>query len=272
MTDRRLWPATARIAHVSLRGRAAAARFTGGEPATVAVPVADLRAAPGGARDRQLLRGDAVLVIDREADHAFVQAAKDGYCGWVAAAALGPPETPTHWVAVRQTWALAEPRVQAEPRAALSMTARLPVTGEAGAFLATPDGFLPRAHLRPLAERPGDPVAVMRAFLGAPYLWGGNSAAGLDCSGLIQIAQLACGRACPADSDLQRAAGRELAERDLAAGDLVFWAGHVACLTAPGTIIHANAHHMAVAEEPLAAAAARIAAAGGGPVIARRRL
>jgi cell wall-associated NlpC family hydrolase len=126
-------------------------------------------------------------------------------------------------------------------------------------------------HLRANGD---DFVAEALRFIGVPYLWGGRSARGLDCSALVQLALLGTGRPCPRDSDMQAAlVGDELApDAELRRGDLVFWHGHVGILTEPGTLLHANGHHMAVALEPFAPAAARIAAAGGGPVTALRRI
>ncbi len=128
-------------------------------------------------------------------------------------------------------------------------------------------------HLRALGEWCQDPVAVAEMFLGTPYLWGGNSRDGIDCSGLVQAALLACGRDCPGDSDQQAGIGTELAEGDaLRRGDLVFWKGHVAMVVDGDRLIHANGHSMSVAHEGIAACIERIAAAGGGPVTARRRV
>lgn len=272
LTDRRLTPATARAAHVSLQGLVAAESFTEGEPAEVAVPLAWLCAAPGGARDRQLLMGDAFLVIDRDAGHAFGMAMKDGYCGWLTAGALAAPTRVSHWVATLGSHLYPEPRVQAEASGSLTLGTRLRVTGQRGAFAETPHGWVPAAHLRRLGDWHADPAEVVGLFLGVPYLWGGNGRDGLDCSGLVQVAMLACGRACPADSDLQRGAFAALdGSEALQRGDLVFWKGHVAMMLDAATMVHANGHHMAVVAEPLREAAERIEAAGGGRVIALRR-
>lgn len=271
--DRRLTPFSGRVALASLRGEVAADAFTEGEAAAVARPLADLLTQPGGARDRQLVLGDALTVIDRRDGHAFVQAAKDGYCGWLAESALGPPVTPSHWVAARASHLYNAPKVQAPESAALPFGAQLAVTGTSGGFAALVGGFVPLAHLRKIGDRPTDPVRVAEGFLGAPYLWGGNSAAGLDCSGLVQMSFLACGLACPGDSDLQQALGHPLPDSaPHQRGDLLFWKGHVALVTDPETLIHANGHSMSVAHEGITACIARIAAQGGGPVIARRRL
>lgn len=268
--DRRTTPCSGEVAHVSLKGQVAAPRFTDGTPARIGLPVVDLLARPDGPRDRQLLLGEEFLVIDRREGHAFGRAAKDGYCGWLPEAALAAPETATHRVAVPATHLYPEPRVQAHEIAALSFGARLTVIGEARNFLQTTMGWVPACHLWPLDRLHSDPVAVARLFHGTPYLWGGNSRAGIDCSGLAQAALLACGMDCPGDSDLQQTVGTEVSG-DLQAGDLLFWKGHVAMAIDAQRMIHATGYVMGVIEEETEAAIARIAAAGEGPVLARRR-
>jgi cell wall-associated NlpC family hydrolase len=270
--DRRLTPANGRVAHAALRGRVAAERFVEGRAARLAVPLADLCAAAEGARDRQLLLGAAVTVLEERDGWAFVQAAADGYVGWLPAAALGEGPAPTHRVAAAATHLYPAPDLKRRERARLSLGAALAVTGAEGAFLETPQGWVPAVHLRPLEAPEADPVAVAERLLGTPYLWGGNSRDGIDCSGLVQAALFACGRPCPGDSDLQEAGlGTTLPPgAELVRGDLVFWKGHVGWMADAATLLHANAHHMAVAAEPLAGAAARIAAAGGGDWRARR--
>jgi cell wall-associated NlpC family hydrolase len=270
--DRRLTPFSGRVALETLRGAVDAVEFTPGSPAAISLPLVDLLARPKGARDRQLLRGDAVTVIDRRDGHAFVQAAKDGYCGWVVEPALGPAITPSHWVAARASHLYSGPKVQAPESTALPFGVHLAVLGIDGSFARLADGFVPLVHLRSVTDRPTDPVAVAEGFLAAPYLWGGNSAAGLDCSGLVQAAFLACGLPCPGDSDLQQTIGQDLApDAPLRRGDLLFWKGHVALVVDGQRLIHANGHSMTVAYEGIQAAISRIADQNGGPVTARRR-
>jgi cell wall-associated NlpC family hydrolase len=259
MTDRRITPFSGRVAHLSLRGAVASEHFVAGEPLRVTAPLTDLCASPGGPRDRQLLAGDGFLVIDRRDGWAFGQADRGGYCGWVRAGDVGTAAAPTHWVAALATHLYPAPRVQAPAGDTLSLGARVCVTGAEGAWAATPAGFVPAQHLRRLGDWADDPVAVAGMFLGTPYLWGGNSRLGLDCSGLVQAAFLACGRDCPGDSDQQ--AGMGVAVGDPRRGDLVFWKGHVAIVTGEDRILHANGHTMNVAHEGLAAAIARIGTA-----------
>jgi cell wall-associated NlpC family hydrolase len=271
MADWRLTPATARVAHVSLRGTVEAPAYAEGEAMELCVPVADLARVPGGGRERQLLLGEGFLVLDRDGGWAFGQAARDGYCGWVPSFALAPPTGPTHRVASLGTHLYPEPRVQARASGSLTLGARVRVDAVQGAFAVTPLGCVPAAHLRPLETVEADPVAVAGLFLHVPYLWGGNTRDGLDCSGLVQASLLACGIACPGDSDLQQALG-VAAEGLPRRGDLVFWKGHVALMSDDATILHANGHAMAVVYEGLEEAVRRIEGAGGGAVTARRRI
>ena len=270
--DRRLTPANSRAAHASLAGKVDAPRLTDGDWAQIVVPLADLLRAPDGGRERQLLFGDRFLVIDRHEGFAFGQAEKDGFCGYLPEAALGADFGATHWVSAPATHLYAEPRVQAPERMALTMGCRVTVTDTAGKFALTPLGAVPASHLRTLGDWASDPVAVAYQFLGTPYLWGGNSRMGIDCSGLAQAAHLACGIACPGDSDLQQAIGQEIApDAPLQRGDLLFWKGHVALVMDPAHILHATGHAMMTVVEALPEAIDRIIAQGGGAVTARRR-
>jgi hypothetical protein len=269
--DRRLTPANGRVAALSVAGQVSAERFVAGEPRSVTAPLTDLLASPLGPRDRQLLKGTAVTLFEERDGFAFLQSARDGYCGWVAAGALGPPVTSTHRVAARATHLYAAADIKSPDLAHLSFGAELAVIAEGRRFWETPDGFVPKVHLRPLDQPFRDPVTVAQLHFGTPYLWGGNSVLGIDCSGLVQAALLACAVPCPGDSDLQRNLGTA-ATGAPQRGDLWFWKGHVALLVDDRTLIHANAHHMATAYEPLAAATLRIEAQGDGPVIARRRV
>ncbi|SFM85189.1 Cell wall-associated hydrolase, NlpC family [Thioclava dalianensis] len=278
MSDRRRMPFSGRVALESLRDTVEAERYTRGEPAWITVPVCDLCPAPDGPRDRQLVFGAAITVIERLETHAFVQAAWDGYCGWIEAGAAAPMLEPTHIVTARATHLYREASIKRGEVMGLSMGARVSVLREEGGFLVTPEGYLPRPHAAPdsMAGAPpmGDPVAVAEALLGTPYLWGGNSSAGIDCSGLVQIAHLLCGRAVPGDSDMQwRELGEPLAEADpYARGDLIFWKGHVALVCDAQRLIHANGHTMSVAYEPIAECLARIEASGEAPYLGRKRL
>ncbi len=252
-------------------------RRSEGVPQRVVTPLAPLLDGHGN-RQRELLFGAAFRILARETERAWGFAAADGYLGWIENDALGELPAPTHRVAASRTYAKATPKLKVtEPVANLSLGSLLHVTeienGWAKAAHPLLSIYVPAQHLAPVELPEPDPVSVAERFLGTPYLWGGNSAFGIDCSGLVQAACVACGIECPGDSDMQAAElGRPLpADAPLQRGDLVFWEGHVAMLADDGMLIHANAHHMAVAHEPLADAVSRITAQGDGPVTARRR-
>lgn len=269
--DRRLTPATQRVAHVSLRGKVDALAFTEGQRLQIAAPLVDLLRAPDGARERQLWLGEGFIVIDRDQGHAFGFAEKDGYCGWLPDAALEDGTTPTHWITSPGTHLYPEPRAASKELAALPMGARLTVVGQIGKYAETTRGFVPASHLLPVGEHLTDPVAVAEMFLHTPYLWGGNSRAGLDCSGLCQIAHMACGIGLPGDADLQETSG-QVVQGEFRRGDLLFWKGHVAIAVDADRLIHANGHTMSVADEHIQGAITRIEAAEGHPLRSHRRL
>lgn len=274
MTDPRLTPANTRVAAERLRGQVEAPRHTEGALRRISIPLAELLRSPNGPRDRELVMGEAVTLYDIHEGWAFVEARRDGYVGYLPASALAEAPAPTHRVSARATHLYPVPDFKAHETAALSHGARLQVLSAGPRFAETPQGFVPAAHLSPVDVPETDPVSVAALFLGTPYLWGGNSSFGTDCSGLIQMACLACGLPCPGDADMQEAGlGHPLpADATLRRGDLLFWKGHVAWVAAPDMLLHANAFHMAVSYEPLEPALARIEAQGDGPVTSRKRL
>lgn len=282
MSDRRLTPANGRVAATGLRGQVEVERFTDGQLRQV-IDAPFLHRAPGGARDRQLLWGDAFQVYETGNDWSFGQSLKDGYVGYLHHA-LSAPQKLTHRVDVRTTWAYPEAGFKQPAMHALHFNSVVCVTDHdekwaqivvAGVDEA-PDhrAFVPLAHLRPSADHRPNPVTAAELFLGTPYVWAGNSGFGIDCSGLVQAALLACGVPCPADSDLQeKALGETMPDGTPAkSGDLFFWKGHVALAVDADTIIHANAHHMAVSYESIDQAITRIAEQGDGPVTRHARL
>lgn len=270
--DRRFWPATERVAHVSLRGRIKGVAFTDGVAFQVGIPMVDLQRTPDGPRERQLPRGTGFTMVEDVGGWVFGFVDRDGYCGWVRGGSLSEPRPASHWVASVGTHIYAAPKAQAFCDV-MPMGARLQVQGLVNGFAEVEGGFVPASHLRQMGEWLSDPVSVAEGFVGTPYLWGGNSRAGIDCSGLVQLALHACGLSCPADSDLQQSLGTELPdEADLRRGDLLFWKGHVAMVVDDNTLIHANGHSMSVAYEDIGACIHRIETQNGGPVTTRRRL
>jgi cell wall-associated NlpC family hydrolase len=271
MDDLRLTPARGDIAARYLEGKVAAARFVEGETFEVIEALAPLRQAP--AADAELkteaLRGERVTIYDRNGEgFAWGQLANDGYVGWLPDAALGKPgAAPTHRVTATMTFAFPGPSIKLPPVATLVMGTALTIVREDSSFAITPDGWhLPKPHVAAIGHRETDFVDVAERFLGTPYLWGGKSSFGIDCSGLVQISLNAAGIGCPRDSDMQQdRLGRLLDPGELnrlKRGDLLFWKGHVAIARDAETIVHANAFHMATAIENTRGAIARIKARG----------
>ena len=280
MHDPRLTPARGDIAAKHLEGKVQAARFVEGEPFEIADMLAPLRQAPSADAEQatQALKGERVTIYDRNGEGwAWGQLEADGYVGWLPDAALArPAAAATHKVTALRSFAFPGPSIKLLPVDAPVMESRLAVVREDGVFAVTREGwFVPKTHLAGLDAREADFVAVAERFVGTPYLWGGKSCLGIDCSGLVQLSLNAAGKACPRDSDMQRAElGRTLdanESRRFERGDLIFWKGHVAIVRDADTIVHANAFHMATAVETTNDAIARIKASGS-EVTAIKRL
>jgi cell wall-associated NlpC family hydrolase len=275
--DPRLTPARPDLAAAHLRGKVEAAHFVDGVAQEVVVGLAPMRKEPSHQSTlvTEALHGERVTVYETDEEGwAWGQLAADGYVGWLPAAALlTPGPAPTHRVAALRTLVFPGPSIKLPPADALPLGAGVAVVREQDSFAVTASGgYMPSRHLQPLASAEADHVAIAERFLGVPYLWGGKSSLGVDCSGLVQVALSACGVPCPRDSDMQEAAfTSSVALDDLRRGDLVFWKGHVAVARDAGSLIHANAFHMQVAIEPVAEAVARIAA-GGSDVTSVRRV
>lgn len=267
--DPRLHAFRPEIAAAHLRGQVEAQRFVEAVRHQVIEPIADLRRAPSheAPLDTQVLLGEHMMVYETtEEGWVWGQLEADGYVGWVSANALAAPGPgPTHKVAVPRTLCFPGPDIKLPPVNALPMGAQLAIVRQDERFAVSAAGWhLPVVHLAPLKAKQPDFVAVAEQFLHTPYLWGGKSSLGVDCSGLVQVSLQAAGLPCPRDSDMQELAlGTPSSLSQLRRGDLVFWKGHVAVARDGATLIHANAHAMSVAVEPLAAAITRIKTAGG---------
>jgi cell wall-associated NlpC family hydrolase len=264
--DRRLNAFRPDLAAEILKDKVEAARFVRGEPASVLAPVVSLRPLPDLARgiDTELLRGESLRVFDRAEGFAWVQADWDGYVGYLPEEMIGPPVEPTHRIAAPRTFLYPAAELRKPPIAALSMGSLVAVVGEAETrgtryFLLSGGEAVIAAHCLPVGENIGDDyVAVAARFIETPYLWGGRSGFGIDCSGLVQLALMMTGRKAPRDSDMQASFGKEIGRDDLTRGDLVFWKGHVGIIEDEQTLLHASGHTMTVARENFDAAVKRI--------------
>jgi cell wall-associated NlpC family hydrolase len=276
--DRRVTPARPEIAAAHLKGRVTAERYVPGAVMQVQEGVVDLRREPRPdcPIDTQVLYGERVTVYDEEEGWAWAQLARDGYVGWIAANTLWSAlRAPTHRVCVPRTFLYPAASIKQPPLLALPLSAEVEIVDERENFLVTRDlGFIWRPHVAPLDAPAKDFVAVAETLIGAPYLWGGKSSIGVDCSGLVQVSLAAAGKAAPRDSDMQEAGLGESIEigAPLLRGDLIFWKGHVGIMRDETTLLHANGAHMLVSSEPLDLVRARNLEAGAGDVTSVKRL
>ncbi len=276
--DRRRTPAREDLAALHLKGFVPAKHYIEGRSMRVIDEVIALRARPEAdcSLDTQVLHGEEVMVYDIDEGWAWGQLVSDGYVGYMPADSLHKtPLTPTHHVHVPRTFLYAAPNMKTPPVGALPMGAKVEVRAPRDAFLQVTSGlFIWASHLAQLDEMRADWVSTAESFLGMPYLWGGKTCLGLDCSGLVQIALQAAGIAAPRDTDMMQAElGTAVPEgAPLRRGDLVFWKGHVGILQDAHRLLHANGHHMQVVSESFAEARQRISEKSYGEIVAIKRL
>jgi cell wall-associated NlpC family hydrolase len=267
------------LADISLKGRVEAEQFAEGKAARISTPVATIHRAPSddSMQISQALFGEDVVVFENANGWAWVQSKADAYVGYVKVAAITTSlPNITHRVGAHATHLYPKADLKSMPAVALPLNARLAISDQNGDYLELAGGgFVFAGHIKPIGEHHTDFVSVAERFLNTPYLWGGKSAAGIDCSGLVQVSLDACGIAAPRDSDMQEAElGKTLLVNDLDGlkrGDLVFWDGHVGIMQSDTHLLHANGHHMMTVSEPLREAVDRIAAKSA-PVTSIKRL
>ncbi|WP_274630467.1 NlpC/P60 family protein [Arvimicrobium flavum] len=283
MHDKRLNAFRPDLADARLRGKVEAERFVTGRAARMVAPVADLRTAPEtrSGMDTQLIAGDDVQVFEEKDGWAWLQAERDGYVGYADASAVGERKSDaTHIVSVPRTFVYPAPDLKFPRVYALSMGSRVCVVGQAetrGTSYAVLDSgeAVIASHLLPTESHAADYVSVAETLIHTPYLWGGATGFGIDCSGLVQLALRMTGVSVLRDTDMQAGSIGTLLDvpadfSGLRRGDLVFWKGHVAIMTDPSNMIHASGHTMLVSLESLRDAIARIGHLYGMPVAFRR--
>ena len=265
--DHRLHAYRPDLADVKLRGHTDAKRFVEGVIMEVVVPVTTIHreASSTAMQTTQALFGERLMAFEIRDDWVWCQLERDGYVGYIAKAAVSNDLTkPTHRVSVPSTFLYPLPDIKSQSPISLPMNAKLEIVASDEKFSKLSNGkYVFTKHVRSLNEFESDFVSVAEKFLDVPYYWGGKTAQGLDCSGLVQTSLEVCGISSPRDTDMQeRQLGQNLMINDLDGlrrGDLVFWKGHVGIMVDQKTLLHANGYHMMTVKEPLAEAVTRIA-------------
>ena len=281
--DKRLNAYRPDLADIALRGKVEAARFVAGEKRVVTDAVLDLKDHPGAGSPTgtQALLGETVILFDEADGLAWIQLDDDRYVGYVHSGGLGPTgPDPSHIVTVPRTFIYEDADLRSPVRNACSMGSRVtPVEAQTTRgtdyLVLEGGGAVIAGHVAPLPAAAPDYVAMAALFLQTPYLWGGTSGFGLDCSGLVRLAMAMCGKIVPRDTDMQAAGlGAEIDPgpdyAGLQRGDLVFWKGHVAIAEDNKMAIHASGHSMQVVREPIHDTIDRIARLYGSPTCVRR--
>jgi len=270
--DPRLTPARDDIAAQHLRGEIMAERYVAGTDYQVIESAAPLRKSPrpDSALLTQALFGEVMTVFDENEGWVWGQLKDDDYVGYLPLHALSPQlNPPTHRINALRTYIYPEPDIKSPPLDLLSLNSQLCVVDTSGAFsILNTGGFIYSDHIKPLDTYDVDFVTVAEKFVGTPYLWGGKTSLGLDCSGLVQLSLAACGNSVRRDTDMmQEQLGTEISVTsdlsDLQRGDLVFWQGHIAIMCDDANIVHANGTHMTTVIEPLKVARDRISSLFG---------
>jgi cell wall-associated NlpC family hydrolase len=267
------------LAAENLKGRVDAERFVSGDWGQVVVPSIQIRNKPDADAlvDTEALFGEIAVVYEAANGWAWLQLLRDGYVGYAQASAISSDvEWPTHRVKAIGTFVYPEPDIKKPPLAHLCLNSNLRVVDQKDQFyLLSSGGYVAVRHVAEEDVFARDFVDVAERFIGTPYLWGGRTRLGIDCSGLVQVSLEAAGISAPRDSDMQRAEiGNDVLMREdhegMLRGDLVFWPGHVGIMADGVMLVHANAHHMAVTVEPLPEAIDRMARTGLRPTAVKR--
>ncbi len=239
--------------------------------------IASLHKHPSAASEQtsQLLYGEPFQATEQLGMWTKGLSMRDVYGGYVLTANLvvAPSTAPTHRLKAIQSHAYSDASIKAPTVRELWRGSMLHVSGHNDTFATLADGnHVPRHDIAPINSLETDWTALAVDMLGAPYLWGGRTRQGIDCSGLVQVALQACGIDCPRDSADQKALGQPIAQADLQRGDIVFFPGHVGIMVDTAFILHANAHHMRTIIEPLDLVIDRLRSTVDVPVTATRRI
>ena len=265
--DTRITPIRRDLASTAYKAIVKRKKYVTAKLATVKSAFTPLYSNKGSKLSTQLLYGEECDVFETKNGWSWIQSRRDNYVGYTPTINLTRKiYKPNSKVISLRTVIYTKPDIKSVTKGYLSFNSLVEVIKIKGKYSLIKNlGWCPSLDLVKIKSSKFNHIDLSKQYLDTPYLWGGRDSMGIDCSGLIQNLHQINNRPFPRDTDMQEifVTNEVKYEKDLKAGDLVFWKGHVAMMIDNSNIIHANAFHMKTAIEPLSTAKKRILKSNG---------
>ena len=265
--DTRITPIRRDLASTAYKAIVKRKKYVTAKLATVKSAFTPLYSNKGSKLSTQLLYGEECDVFETKNGWSWIQSRRDNYVGYTPTINLTRKiYKPNSKVISLRTVIYTKPDIKSVTKGYLSFNSLVEVIKIKGKYSLIKNlGWCPSLDLVKIKSSKFNHIDLSKQYLDTPYLWGGRDSMGIDCSGLVQNLHQINNRPFPRDTDMQEmfVTNEVKYEKDLKAGDLVFWKGHVAMMIDNSNIIHANAFHMKTAIEPLSTAKKRILKSNG---------